>query len=354
MAIKPHAKIPNAWIIRWRTGGRNSKYEYLTIYDCDEAHARATEMKMRQRGAIHNAVNPQLRHVLPEWISWMRLHRAPKTVESILWALKHLEPHFGLYTVPMITEHVVDQYKEKRKGTPRSCNLELDYLKSCISWMVERKLCLPLPFKIQRLPYRDPIPRIPSPDDLGRWLDAMEGDGPYNNITKRRDPGPKNAIIWIMVRCGLRFHEATGLRWNDIDWNQGVIYYTSKGGRRRLSVLPDEARQILEPLRPKAAKDQGAYLAPNPKTGEPYGHMKTLFKTAAERSGVEIKGPHTLRHICATYTLSATGDLRLVQATLGHTQIRTTEKYTHIDIDRIRRGQEATVHLVQKKVDKNK
>lgn len=64
--------------------------------------------------------------------------------------------------------------------------------------------------------------------------------------------------------------------------------------------------------------------------------MKNLFKTASERSGVPIKGPHTLRHICGTYTLAATGDLRLVQDTLGHTQVRTTEIYTQISLDRLR------------------
>lgn len=342
MSIQKHKTIPNAWIIRWRPEGRKGKNEHLTVYDCDEAEARSVEMNLRQSGgAIHNVTNPMLRDVFPEWIAWMRIHRAPKTVESILWAMKHLEPHFGKLQVPRITEKSIDAYKTKRQATPRSCNLELDYLKSCISWMVERGMARPLPFKIHRLPYREPLPRIPTPEGLQKWLDALENDGPWDKATKTRLPGPKNALIWIMVRAGLRFKEATHLRWEDIDWHQGVIYFSQKGGRPRIAVLPEEARTILEPIKKKSG-----LVAPSgksdPKNPKPYTHMKNLFKTASERSGVPIKGPHTLRHICATYTLAATGDLRLTQAILGHTQIRTTEKYTHINIDRLRQGQTAT------------
>ena len=68
--------------------------------------------------------------------------------------------------------------------------------------------------------------------------------------------------------------------------------------------------------------------------------MKTTFKTARQKTGVNIKGPHHLRHICATYLLTTTGDLRLVQATLGHTQIRTTQVYTQISSERLRLGQD--------------
>jgi len=352
MSVKPHPTLEHTWIIRWRPEGRSGSHSQITVYDCDEGRAKAIELNLRQKpgGTIHNATNPQLRHVLPEWLAWMRLHRSAKTVESIGWALKHLEPHFGPLTVPQITEAVVYQYQKKRKSTPRSCNLELDYLKSCVSWMVKRHLCKPLPFSIERLPYQRPLPRIPSPEDLMAWLDAMEPDGPWDKITKTRHPGPKNALIWIMVRCGLRFVEATHLLWENIDWSQNIIHVDkTKGGRPRIAVLPKEARQILHPLRQKKdGTNKTGWIAPSAKTGEPYGNMKSLFKTASQRSGVHIKGPHALRHICGTYILNATGDLRLVQQTLGHTQVRTTELYTQVSIDRLRHGQDAAgAHMVR-------
>lgn len=345
MSITAHPTIDNAWIIRWRPNGRAGGHKKITVYDCDEGRARQIELTLRQKphGAIHNAENPQLRAVFPEWLRWMRLHRAESTVKSIVWALKHLEAHFGPLTVPQITEAVVNQYQHKRKGTPRSCNLELDYLKSCISWMVKRGMCRALPFQIEKLPYRRPLPRIPTPEDLEHWIACMECDGPWDKVNKVRRPGPKNALVWIMVRCGLRFVEAAHLRWENIDWGQGVIYVKkTKGGAPRVAILPDEALAILEPL-----KKTTGLIAPSKRTGKAMTNMRTSFATASRRSGLDIQGPHQLRHICGTYTLEATGDLRLVQQTLGHTQIRTTELYTQVSIERLRQGQHAArAHMV--------
>lgn len=213
--------------------------------------------------------------------------------------------------------------------------------------MVERKLCSPLPFRIQKLPYETPTPRIPTPAAFTKWLGAITNDGPWDEPSKRNLPGPKKALLWIMVRAGLRFVEATHLRWEDIDFDQGVLYLSkTKGSRHRIAPLPDEARQILEPIiaelkKLKPTTKVSGWIAPNPRTGQPYKNMKTLFRTASARSGVPIKGPHTLRHIHGTYLLAATGDLRLVQTSLGHTQIRTTERYTQIDINRLKLGQAA-------------
>lgn len=351
MSVRPHPQKPHTWILEWWPEGRKGGRRKLTLHECDEATARLTEQNLRRRrhGGIRNAVNPIINAVLPEWLEWMRLHRAPKTLQSIGWALKHLQPHFGPLTVPQIHEGTINQYQHKRRATPRSCNLEIDYLKSLISWMAERKLCDPLPFKIRRLPYHKPLPRIPSPEDLMRWMDAITPDGPWDPKTRRHREGPKKALLWIMLRCGLRFQEATKLRWEDIDFGQGAIYIqNAKGGKPRLAILPQEAAEILEPIR-----QTSGWIAPGP-TGEPLTHMKTLFKTASEKSEVPIKGPHTLRHICGTYTLAATGDLRLVQATLGHTQIRTTELYTQIDIERLRSGQAKTRRYTRTSENKKK
>jgi site-specific recombinase XerD len=353
MALRKHPKITNAWIIDWWPDGRQGSRLQQTVYDCSEVQARLMEQSLRRKARLANPVNPFLRDVIPNWLEWMSLHRSPKTVESIGWALKQLLPHFGHLQVPRITEATINQYQHKRKATPRSCNLEIDYLKSLISWMHTRRLCEPLPFKIERLAYHRPLPRIPSPTDFQRWMDHVEPDGAWDPITKTRALGPKNALLWIMVGAGLRYQEAASLHWQDVDIAQGIIYLrTTKGGKPRLAPLPEQAKIILEQLLTTLPEPHTGLIAKNRK-GNAYGHMKSLFKTASERSGVPIKGPHTLRHICGTYMLSATGDLRLVQTALGHTQVRTTELYTQVDIERIRSAQTSVrlhaSNLAQKK-----
>jgi integrase len=345
MSYKPHPTIDRAWIIDWRPDGRKGTRKRLTVFDKSEAEALAIEARLRQSpaGVPHNATNPLLLSVIPIWLDWMTLHRSEATVKSIGWALTHLQPHFGHLTVGQITEREVITYQQQRRATPRSCNLELDYLKSLISWMVQRHYCLPLPFKIERLKYIKPLPRVPSPEDLAHWFSCIEHDGPWDKINKVRLPGPKTALIWIMIRCGLRFSEATHLQWQDLDWSDNIIYLSrTKGDRPRIAILPEEARVILDPI-----KKESGLIAPSIKTSKdgiekPYGNMKSLFAHASKKSGVDIKGPHTLRHACGTHTLAATGDLRLVMETLGHTQIKTSQIYTHINTDRLRAGQQST------------
>ncbi len=353
MAVRPYKDkngniIPRCWVIDYYPEGRNAKRVRQIVHDVSHARALEIEAGLRQRRKPKNHQNPTINDVIPNWLAWLRMHRAPKTVESITWALKNLKPHFGHLTVAHIDEATIQNYQAKRKNTPRSCNLEIDWLKSLINWMVKRKMAQPLPFQIEKLPYKRPLPRVPSPAALENWLAHVENDGPWDKKNRKHQPGPKNALIWLMIRCGLRYTEAARLRWEHIDWEQDLIYITGKGSTPRIAVLPKEAREILFPL-----KQKNGWIAPNPKTGQPYKSMKTLFKTASERSGVDIKGPHTLRHYAGTVTLEATGDLRLVQATLGHTQIRTTELYTQISVTRLRQGQSMATDYTRQS-DKNK
>lgn len=349
MSYKPHPTIANAWIICWRPSGRKGPQKYQTVYDCNESQVALIEQSLRQKPTIANPVNPFIRDVVPTWLEWMTLHRAPKTVESIGWALKHLLPHFGHLQVPQITEAVINQYQHKRRTTACSCNLELNYLAALIGWMRKRRMCEPLPFKIEKLPYRRPLPRIPAPSDFQRWMAAVEPDGTWDKKTKTRRPGPKNALLWIMAAAGLRYTETTTLRWSDIDREQGIIYVRNpKGGTPRLAPLPPQAKAILDQIW-KEEFSPDDLIAAN-RYGKPYSHMKSLFRTASERSGIKVKGPHTLRHICGTYLIASGADLRTTQTMLGHTQVRTTQLYTQVDITGLQRAQEkVTQHMVKPK-----
>lgn len=100
-------------------------------------------------------------------------------------------------------------------------------------------------------------------------------------------------------------------------------------------------KTLLEPLK----KSEG-YVFANPKTGKPYGSLKTLFRNARKRAGIKRIHPHLLRYAIGTYTLEATGDLRLVQEFRGHKSINTTQIYTQIATSRKRVGMSQTADYI--------
>lgn len=327
MSVRPHKNHPGKWIIDYYPQGRKGK-RVQTVVTGSESDARALELQLRRDGftAPSNKVNPKIVDVLPEFLNWYKLHRKPRSYKDMVYALKFLVPHFGKLQVNRITQGVVTQYKQLRQDRVRSCNKELTCLQAILKYMVKNNHCNPLPFTIELLPYKQPLPQIPHPGDIQKFIDAVT-----NPI--------KKAMVLFMWQCGLRFCDTTNLRWENINWDTNVILVEITKTDPRMCILTKEIKAHLLPFR----KDSG-YVFENPKTGQPYKSVKTLFRDASKRAGIRRINPHLLRHACGTYMLEATGDLRLVQTTLGHKSVETTQRYTHIATKRLQAGMQATAH----------
>lgn len=154
-------------------------------------------------------------------------------------------------------------------------------------------------------------------------------------ITAFDDPR-KKLLVTLLYDCGLRWHEASNLRWEHIELNQGYARIIGKGNKERLVLLSERLSRSLVALR----KPEG-YIFINQRTDMPWIHIKRAWATAEKKTGLKLN-PHLLRHAHATFMLGATGDLRLVQTELGHADIKTTEIYTHISLDRLRVAQQKT------------
>ena len=345
MSHRPHPHIPNVWIIDYRPEGRNGKRIREQI-DGTEADAAAYERQVR---GIHvsltrTAMNPPFKDIAAAFTEWAAVNRSENYCKSIKWALKRLTPHFGIFPPSRITDPMVEQYKAKRKTTPRACNQELEMLQIIINWGadVKRRHCQPLPFKIEKLPYKKALMRVPSHDNF----DAFIG-----NVTDPR----KKALCLIMYWSGPRFNDIVKARWEDVDWYNGTVICRVKRGHEKVILLPDEASALLrdyqagkyhKPTRrhpEEWQKPDTGFIFVNPRTGQPWTHIKRSFRSAWTDAGIQkIKGPHTLRHACGKNTLDTTGDLRLTQEMLGHTQIRTTQIYTHVAVDRLKEAMQRT------------
>lgn len=319
------------WQLDYYPHGGKGKRERLTFYGT-ESGARGYEMELRRQhsGYMTRGVNPRIMDILPEYLEWHKLHRAPRTHEDVKKSLKWLLPVFDKLQVPRITHATINQYKLSRAGKNRAITKELHYLSAIINWMCRNNYANPLPFKIERMPYKRTLPMIPHPSEIQKFMDAI------------RRPLQK-ALVLLMYQAGMRFTEAAHIKWENIDMESGTILLeTTKGDEPRLAVLPDEVKAIMEPL----SKPQG-YVFENPLTGKPVQSLKTLFKYASARAGIRRINPHLLRHACGTYTLEATGDLRLVQEILGHKDISTTQIYTQIAMVRKKAGMQRTADYIR-------
>ena len=330
MAVKPHPTIEGAWLIDWWPDGRKGKRAYETYFGTREnAERRHVELRQQHTEEKTISANPRLEEILSDYLVWLDLHRSKGYYKSMVWALVKIQPHFGKYPVSRMTRQIFDDFKKKHRDTPSHCNQCIDYLKAIISWMAERGYARPLPFKIEKLPHFRNIPQPPDPGEFDAFMAEVEINFRKSG-TNIRDRAIKKALILTMYETGMRFDEAREIRWENLHTDGRLYLGRTKTAVARYTFLSADIMHLLEPYRQTAG-----YIFINSVTEKPYTSIRKLIKGNAARAGVKITGTHGLRHAAGTDTLEA-NDLRAAQEILGHSTIRTTEKYTHVATERKR------------------
>jgi integrase/recombinase XerC len=153
------------------------------------------------------------------------------------------------------------------------------------------------------------------------------------------------AILEVLYSCGLRVSELVGLDLRSIDFDQRLVRVVGKGNKERIVPVGKKAvtavRNYLEatvPLRKKTGGD--------PETGPVFLSARgtrlstrsvgNIVKKYGKEGGLMLDiSPHALRHTFATHLLDGGADLRSVQELLGHASLSTTQKYTHVSLDKL-------------------
>jgi integrase/recombinase XerD len=150
------------------------------------------------------------------------------------------------------------------------------------------------------------------------------------------------AMLEVLYATGLRVSELIRLRPGDINLDDGYVICRGKGGKERIVPLGKAAaaltRRYLEEARPRLQKKpaEAVFLT---RRGDPFTRQGVwkMLREYARKAGLEARiSPHTLRHSFATHLLERGADLRSVQLMLGHSQITTTQIYTHVSRERLR------------------
>lgn len=151
------------------------------------------------------------------------------------------------------------------------------------------------------------------------------------------------AMLELLYATGLRASELVSLKPRDLNLEDGFLLCLGKGGKERIVPIGDSAsraiRKYLDDARPKLLKKPNEFLFLTYRGGAftRQGFWK-LLKTYAKKAGLGLKiSPHILRHSFATHLLERGADLRSVQLMLGHSQITTTQIYTHVSRKRLRK-----------------
>lgn len=135
-------------------------------------------------------------------------------------------------------------------------------------------------------------------------------------------------IIAMLLLTGARKREVMNARWSDLDLEQcrWRIEF-NKTGKTRYVPLSEGMMTLLHKVPRTAGND---YLFPNPKTGEPFVAITHSWNSARRRAGLADLRIHDLRHSFASYVINAGHSLYEVQKLLGHTQVKTTQRYAHL------------------------
>lgn len=281
-----------------------------------------------------------MRAVVAEYLSHLRIERgsAARTVEAyerdLVDYLAFLDS-VGISDIDAITRKTLLGYESQlleRGYAPSSIKRRVSVVKGL------HKFALREGFTEKNVADALPLPKVPeklpdvlSIDQVGSMLDGLAGDEPADLRNR--------AMLEVLYGCGLRVSELCGLDMAMLHIEEGFLRVTGKGSKERVVPVSGAA---LECLVRYLNDGRSAYM----KVGRPAPaavflnvrgnrlSRQTVHKIVAEAGlliGCKNLHPHTLRHSFATHMLQGGADLRVIQEILGHSDISTTQIYTHID-----------------------
>jgi len=213
---------------------------------------------------------------------------------------------------------------------------KLSALRSFFNYLVKRGVTEDNPATSILTPKQEKtLPSYLSVDEMFRLLDSIHS-GRILDLRNR-------AIFETLYSCGIRVSELVGLNTINVDYRQDLIRVLGKGGKERIVPIGKKALVAIKTYRQVLQRESGI----SEEISGPLFLNKNKGRLTARSVGrildplVTVCGlltpvsPHTLRHTFATHMLDAGADLRVVQELLGHKSLSTTQKYTHVSIDRL-------------------
>lgn len=266
------------------------------------------------------------------------LGRSPNTVKGYVADLKGLKSYadtFDAFTLDALRRWLADAMSAgksratlaRRTAAARAFSTWA-YRQGYIATDAAARLKAP---KVNR-----PLPTVVKGERAGELVEADTADDAHPAEYLR-----DRAMLELLYATGIRVGELTGLNLGDVDLARGLAHVTGKGNKQRVVPFGDEAAaavsEWLEFGREELAGDTPAMFVGSRGGRIDQRQVRRIVERAGQRAGVENVSPHTLRHTTATHMLEGGADLRVVQEMLGHTSLQTTQIYTHVSAQRLKR-----------------
>jgi integrase/recombinase XerD len=236
-------------------------------------------------------------------------------------------------------QNILHQYLATRYDeglSERSTSRFLSSLRSLCLYMLRQKIRNDDPVSLLQNPkLPQTLPKTLTETEVIDLLNAPKTDDPIQLRDK--------AMLEVLYATGLRVTELVSLRLDQLSIHQGVVRIIGKGNKERLVPLGEDAvdwvATFLKQGRGALLKSESDIVFPSKRgvamTRQTFWHRIKLYSQIAN---IETElSPHTLRHAFATHLLNHGADLRVVQMLLGHSDLSTTQIYTHVATERLQK-----------------
>jgi site-specific recombinase XerD len=231
-------------------------------------------------------------------------------------------------------------YLQRRRLAPKTVNSHLDSIRGFYNYLIdEEQVQMVNPVKRgYAIRLSRPLPRYLRDEDVIRL---------FSVIKNRRD----RAIFMLMLRCGLRVEEVAKLTLPAIDFVRSQLFvFEGKGGKGRVVYLSRDAKKMLEEylqVRPPSRNKRIFLVEERTHRGKPISvrGIQKRMEHYARKAGIKASC-HQLRHTMATQLLNADADLVSIQDLLGHTRIKTTQRYARVSNVKVQRDYHKAIEKV--------
>lgn len=225
------------------------------------------------------------------------------------------------------------------RSAPATRARKLASIRTFLDWVAEQRGDDVNPARALSTPRRgDHLPHVLAEREASQLADAT----PATDTVRRETLAARDAaIVELLYGSGLRVSECVGLDMGGADLRTGAVRVVGKGRKERIVPMPQAARDAvtdwlaLRALLAPAPGERALFLNARGSRLSARSVGRMIKRRALEAGVPKDVHPHALRHSFATHLLAGGADLRSIQEMLGHASLSTTQKYTHLTMDRL-------------------